>query len=68
MINREKRKEDLDALLINLNDLCSENDLRLGQVIDIAMNNTTVDLFTIENDKLNDLILENFKDWFNSND
>ena len=54
----EQRNEELISLLATLEELCSKYNLRLGQVIQLALSKAdyNVDLFDIENGKLEELI------------
>ena len=54
----EQRNEELISLLATLEELCSKYNMRLGQVIQLALSKTdyNVDLFDIENGKLEELI------------
>ena len=49
-----QRNEELISLLTTLEELCTKYNLRLGQVIQLALNRAdyNVDLFDIENGKL----------------
>lgn len=59
MITKQQRIEQLNSLLSTLKEICSKYDLRLGQVITITHSrNFEIDLFNIENDKLEALILK----------
>lgn len=53
-----QRNEELISLLTTLEELCTKYNLRLGQVIQLALNRAdyNVDLFDIENGKLEELI------------
>jgi len=55
---KEKRIKDLDKIMLNIKKICVDNDIRLGQMIDILQSKYNFDLFNIENDKLNDYFLD----------
>ena len=56
-IKKEQRIENLEYITSNLLKFCSENDIRLGQAIEIIMKGNSDSLFNIENKDLNDLFI-----------
>jgi hypothetical protein len=54
----ENRKTNLRFILKNLEKFCTDNDIRLGQAIEIIMNKNMDSLFNIENKDLNDLFID----------
>ena len=57
MTFKEKRAYELELLMKNLSKFCIDNDLRLGQAIEIIMTKNMDSLFNIENDDLNDIFI-----------
>ena len=54
----EDRKVNLGFILRNLEKFCTNNDIRLGQAIEIIMHKNMDSLFNIENKDLNDLFID----------
>ena len=57
-IFKEKRIENLEYVTQNILKVCSENDLRFGQMISILERTYNFDLFSVENDKLNEYFID----------
>ena len=57
---KRKRATDLLMLTTNINKFCTDNDIRLGQLINILEKKYQIDLFNVENSKL-DKLLKDFQ-------
>ena len=62
MIDREDRAAELKQLLHTIDIICCRYDLRLGQLIQsIISRHSEIDIFTIENEQLEKLVIEDIE-------
>lgn len=58
-MTKEQRQDELEDLIDTIELFCHRNDIRLGQLIHIIQfSNPEMDLFTVENKELENLVLK----------